>query len=64
MSGSSIARWTAVLFQDEYRLSLPSYVTSPHSQTSEMPLRGSGGHENGRLMLDACITFCLPSAIF
>jgi hypothetical protein len=29
-----------------------------------MPLRGSGGDENGRLTLDVCITSCPASAIF
>ncbi len=35
-----------------------------HCQTSQMPLRGSGGDENGRLTLDVRITSCPAWAIF
>src|SRR5262249_17023421 len=31
---------------------------------ARMPLRSSGGDENGRLLRDACITFRTASAIF
>jgi hypothetical protein len=39
-------------------------ATVPHSQTSQMPLGGSGGDENGCLTLDARITSCPAWAIF
>jgi hypothetical protein len=31
---------------------------------AQMPLRGSGGDENGRLPQEVCVTSCAASAIF